>query len=64
MTPLILTNDRGQFNYQLHRPVWDSPTMEKMHCELCGMPILPEMEFRELFAPCSSGKVINGERPE
>ncbi len=62
VAPLVLVADKDQFPWTLHRPIWDSPKMEGMHCENCGKRIAPEMTMRELFGPCSA-KVSIGEKP-
>lgn len=51
MTPLIIV---GTFPWPNHRLVWDDPRMERMHCEMCGLSIPPEMTMRELTGPCSA----------
>lgn len=58
VTPLILVANKDQFAWPLHRPVWDSPAMEGMHCENCGKRIVPEMTMRELFGPCSAKVLV------
>jgi len=54
MTPLMLI-DNQQLPGRRHLPVWTDPLMTSMICELCGMPIRPDMTIRELFSPCSGG---------
>jgi hypothetical protein len=55
LTPIILVAGKNQFPWPLHRPVWDDGLQRGMHCENCGKRILPEMQMRELFGPCSIG---------
>lgn len=43
----------GDFPWGTHSLVWDDSRCAGMHCELCGLKILPEMTMREVTGPCS-----------
>lgn len=54
MTPLLIL---GRFPWPNHRPVWDNPLQDGMHCEACGIRIAPEMTMRELTGPCAARQI-------